>query len=368
MNLSSSLLRKILFPVTKLAPTSSDVHVPTAGEPEDDEKEKEPVAPADIPDSKLQPTVNNLEAEMIKTALQPDTAIPDPATADDAEPRTGVYPFESMPDDQMLAADALGYTWSDQTTSGFGNRLHGYPSQGALGTTAEKEHDKANMGVLRSAFAAFAGALSKFFSEEEDEDGGIEKDALTTEGRKRISDSNFAIPGERAYPIHDISHARNALARSSGKPEEERVRTAVYRKYPGLRPDKASKCDFGERRVPIIKRDLAKQIAYCVVLEPDMVDSQEDVMSADDIEKTAHAYLVKSRVIGASHEKPIDAVPVESYIAPQDLSFDNAVYGPQVVKKGSWVLGIKVEDPDEWQKVVNGEYTGVSVAGYGNRV
>jgi len=47
---------------------------------------------------------------------------------------------------------------------------------------------------------------------------------------------SFALPGKR-YPIHDISHARNALARVSqhGTAEEKRkVRTAVCRKYKSL--------------------------------------------------------------------------------------------------------------------------------------
>jgi hypothetical protein len=35
---------------------------------------------------------------------------------------------------------------------------------------------------------------------------------LTSAGREHIKSSNFAIPGKRKYPIHDIAHARNALA------------------------------------------------------------------------------------------------------------------------------------------------------------
>jgi hypothetical protein len=58
---------------------------------------------------------------------------------------------------------------------------------------------------------------------------------LTTEKRKHLRDSSFAIPEERRYPINDIAHARNALARSSGKPEEARVKKAVYKKYPSLK-------------------------------------------------------------------------------------------------------------------------------------
>ena len=63
---------------------------------------------------------------------------------------------------------------------------------------------------------------------------------LSAAQRKRIPKSNFAVsskaPGSGSYPIENISHARNALARSAGKPEAAAVRRKVYAKYPSLRP------------------------------------------------------------------------------------------------------------------------------------
>lgn len=63
---------------------------------------------------------------------------------------------------------------------------------------------------------------------------------LTAKKRDRLKAGTFALPGRR-YPIPDISHARNALARVAqfGTPDEqEKVRAAVYRKYPSLRDSK----------------------------------------------------------------------------------------------------------------------------------
>jgi len=57
---------------------------------------------------------------------------------------------------------------------------------------------------------------------------------LTAKGRKQVK--SFALPGRR-YPIHDISHARNALARVSQhgtSAEKKKVRAAVCRKYKSL--------------------------------------------------------------------------------------------------------------------------------------
>ena len=57
--------------------------------------------------------------------------------------------------------------------------------------------------------------------------------------RKRMRSTSFALPKERKYPIHDKSHARNALARVSAhgtKKEQAMVRRKVYAKYPSLKP------------------------------------------------------------------------------------------------------------------------------------
>ena len=66
----------------------------------------------------------------------------------------------------------------------------------------------------------------------------VEKSKLKTADRKKLPKSAFAIPAKApasgSYPIHDESHARNALARSSGKPEEAKVRAAVTRRYPKM--------------------------------------------------------------------------------------------------------------------------------------
>lgn len=61
---------------------------------------------------------------------------------------------------------------------------------------------------------------------------------LSTKSRARMRKSSFAIPSKRAYPIHDLSHARNALARVAqhGTPaQQKQVRSAVTKRYPSLK-------------------------------------------------------------------------------------------------------------------------------------
>ena len=61
---------------------------------------------------------------------------------------------------------------------------------------------------------------------------------LTTKKRKALKTRSFALPKKRAYPIHDITHARNALARVAqhGTPAEKAaVRRKVRAKYPSIK-------------------------------------------------------------------------------------------------------------------------------------
>ena len=61
---------------------------------------------------------------------------------------------------------------------------------------------------------------------------------LTEAARERIKPKNFALPKQRKYPIHDLPHARNALARAAqhASPSQEAlIRRRVYEKFPGLK-------------------------------------------------------------------------------------------------------------------------------------
>lgn len=65
---------------------------------------------------------------------------------------------------------------------------------------------------------------------------------LNAAARKKISGKNFAGP-DRSYPIEDESHARNALARSSGKPIAAKIREKVHAKYPSIGKSRGPKAD-----------------------------------------------------------------------------------------------------------------------------
>ena len=68
----------------------------------------------------------------------------------------------------------------------------------------------------------------------------MSKDLSKSANRKRLKKSSFALPEQEKYPIPDIAHARNALARvaqNGSEAEKKQVRAAVEKKFPSLKKD-----------------------------------------------------------------------------------------------------------------------------------
>jgi len=129
--------------------------------------------------------------------------------------------------------------------------------------------------------------------------------------------------------------------------------------------------DIVEFDVAVLAKSNKKQITYSVVYEPNRVDSQSDWADEEEIEKMAHNYLKNHLVtvtpaVDLNHETELElekAIPVESYIAPQDFTINE-----QTIAKGSWVLAMHIPDPEIWEQVEKGEITGYSLRGKGLRI
>ncbi|MCX8207694.1 MAG: XkdF-like putative serine protease domain-containing protein [Methanothrix sp.] len=126
------------------------------------------------------------------------------------------------------------------------------------------------------------------------------------------------------------------------------------------RTDVVAEKSYKSIRVPIIKGD--QQIVYGIVSEPGVVDLQGDILTPEEIRKAAHNFMMKSQRIGVEHTRPAKASIIESYIAPVDFTCNG-----QRVRKGSWVMAVKIHDPELWAAVKRGEITGFSIAGTGTR-
>lgn len=114
--------------------------------------------------------------------------------------------------------------------------------------------------------------------------------------------------------------------------------------------------------VPVLKADEEKRLITGIVLEPEVVDGQGDIYSADVIAKAAHDFLANynsSTQIGVQHNSfPSGIRLVESWVTPVAFKL-----GTKQVKKGSWLMVTHIENDDIWTKVKNGKLTGYSIAG-----
>lgn len=107
-----------------------------------------------------------------------------------------------------------------------------------------------------------------------------------------------------------------------------------------------------------------EQIVYGIVLEPDTVDAQQDVYSAEEVRTAAHKYMADFQNAGLMHQKTINdkAKVIESYLAPCDFTL-----GGQKVIKGTWVMAMQIFDDKLWQEAKSGGLTGFSIGGSAQR-
>lgn len=103
--------------------------------------------------------------------------------------------------------------------------------------------------------------------------------------------------------------------------------------------------------------DEEQKLFTAVVLRPDMVDAHGDIYDDVAVEKACHNYMEFCRKGNLQHLVQVEkAIPVESYIAKSDFPL-----GEGEVKKGDWVMTMKINDDDIWQGCKDGLFTGFSV-------
>jgi 2'-5' RNA ligase len=235
-----------------------------------------------------------------------------------------------------------------------------------IGKTAS---DRSDMAGLKDLFKARGAAPSTDLDP-------LDKASYSTEERAKLAGEGKAIPvkeGDKIvggrYPIKtvaDLENAISAFGRGKGKPE---IKAHIVSRAKGLGATAklpegwtTSKTEKAEFTSELWKND-EEQIVYGVVMHPGVYDSQGDVVDAAEIEKAAHRYLAESRLHDVQHaEEQVEAVPVESFIAPCDME-----YAGRPVLKGSWVMAVHVADADVWGQVAKGELTGFSIGGTAER-
>ncbi|MGN6107865.1 MAG: XkdF-like putative serine protease domain-containing protein [Kofleriaceae bacterium] len=102
-----------------------------------------------------------------------------------------------------------------------------------------------------------------------------------------------------------------------------------------------------------------------IVLEPEVVDAQQDIYSAEAVRVAAHRFMEEFGGLGLMHQMRVNGQVkvLESYIAPHDFTI-----GEDQVRKGTWLLAVRVLSDELWQAVKDGALTGFSIGGSARRV
>lgn len=117
-----------------------------------------------------------------------------------------------------------------------------------------------------------------------------------------------------------------------------------------------------EKATAFLKIEEEKRRVLGVVYEPNVVDSDGEFMTAEEIEKAYYCFLQSGAPIYVMHKERALARITQNYLAPCDLEIEG-----HKVKRGTWLMEVEILDSHLWQKVKAGELTGFSFGGKGYR-
>lgn len=111
--------------------------------------------------------------------------------------------------------------------------------------------------------------------------------------------------------------------------------------------------------------DTHKTVSFCV-LTPDVEDWNGDVISADEVIKTAHNFWINmsEKFLNIDHKDGTEIKKekyafVESFIAPNDI-----IVWENIVKAWSWYVAIKFLDEELYKLIKSWEFVWISMQGY----
>ena len=121
------------------------------------------------------------------------------------------------------------------------------------------------------------------------------------------------------------------------------------------------------KSIPLIKGMDPDDERYVlgVVLEPEVVDAQGDIYSPEEVRQAAHRFMEEFGGLGLMHRFRVNGQVkvLESYLAPADFEL-----GDTTIRKGTWLLAVRILSDELWEQIKDGQLTGFSIGGSARRV
>ncbi len=188
-------------------------------------------------------------------------------------------------------------------------------------------------------------------------------------GGKPIPRSDFALPGQSAYPIDTIGRARNALARiaQNGTPEQKaKVRNAVQRRYQSIAVSQANGSG------PAI--ELSQLQCPSCGYRSDDADFQVDQSGPSDTDDAAGGAALRTPADGtpkkggfssqqvtvkaANSRRGIELARRAPVTSAADILVSRTAGGPAIIRHrqgGAAIAEMRRNDDGTWQSVVDGK-------------
>jgi site-specific DNA-adenine methylase len=203
---------------------------------------------------------------------------------------------------------------------------------------------------------------------------------LVEGGGKKDADGRTTPRTLRHFPVRDadgkldLPHVREAIGRipqakipGFDADAKRALQNRARQLLDDARREDAKKGDAFEKPTRLLKGvdPGDERFVLGIVLEPEVVDAQGDIYSGEEIRGAAHRFMEDFGGLGLMHRVLVnDQVKVlESYLAPTDFELAGVT-----VRKGTWLLGVRVLSDELWAQVKDGGLTGFSIGGSARRV
>lgn len=213
---------------------------------------------------------------------------------------------------------------------GFSDRVNAV----VMSDDMQKDMDVLQIEAILGTYERTASLIEKGSDWVEDH---ITKRQLTGTARKRLQESDFALPGKRKYPIHDKAHVRNALARAAQQIQKGGEAAADAKQaLPKIRAAaKAFGIEAGlEKSAILIEKDLDGNWRWVGRPSNNFIDLQEDIISA------------------AAHKEYVGFLNMNKEMAPQFFTWhlpgtarENAADG-WMEHEGTLIMSGKLTEPE----------------------
>jgi site-specific DNA-adenine methylase len=212
------------------------------------------------------------------------------------------------------------------------------------------------------SIAALAAELDRFDDPPEERAAVLARELLPLGGR--LAPAIAGVRPEVAAALREATPVLEDLAKAPRAVEKPDVPADGHPASPSLEPTTPDAPPHLlavalEKRIPLLKTGEERYVLG-IVLEPETVDTQDDIYSAAEIRDAAHRFMEQYQNIGLMHRGLVNGKVkiLESYLAPTSFALDGAQ-----VRRGTWLLAVRVLDNDLWAQIKSGELTGLSMGG-----